>query len=444
MTYKTSDFNYVLACDDGTLRMYNAMNGVDSLLIVEPQIKDCVISVLSGKIAVDDIPEYIKAELVKRGYLVPMELDEDYSVKIKTAEAVLAGKYLHLIIMPTEKCNFRCKYCYETFEKGKMSRTLQDAIIKYVKKNILSYVGLSVAWFGGEPLMALDAVEYLSENLIKICKAAKRTYVSGMTTNGYALTPEVFDRLYKLKILSYQITLDGFKPQHDNQRVLANGDGTFDRIVDNLVQIKEKRAFGTTFTIRTNFTKTIIENIDDYLTFYKRTFGDDDRFSVYVQQADDWGGERVKNFSEELIPSAHAFVLGKIKEYGITLGRSSHFSELQGETNTCYAAKKNSFAVGADGTIYKCTVHFDLPENSVGRLNDDGFMELNENYNKWIMPFAQADEKCNNCFSRANCLPVRCPYTLMMSGSIYCPPMGGANLGTYLKCFHDSLFFRLK
>ena len=170
MLYKASDFNYVLDCDDGTLRMYNSMNGVNSLLIVEPRVKDFVMASLTDPNSVNDSPEYIKTELIKRGYLVPKECDEDYMVKIKMTEMILDERYLHLIIMPTEQCNFRCKYCYETFEKGKMSKALQDAIIKYVKKNILNYVGLSVVWFGGEPLMALDVVENLSENFIKICK----------------------------------------------------------------------------------------------------------------------------------------------------------------------------------------------------------------------------------------------------------------------------------
>ena len=63
--------------------------------------------------------------------------------------------YLNLIILPTEKCNFRCTYCYETHEKQSMSKELQLAIVSYVKNEIHKYKALRVEWFGGEPLMSL-------------------------------------------------------------------------------------------------------------------------------------------------------------------------------------------------------------------------------------------------------------------------------------------------
>lgn len=443
MKYKSSAFNYILKCDNGTLKMYNSMSGVDSLLIVDESIKKEVLLALDDSHTLDDIPKQIKAELIKRGYLVPIDRDEDNDVRIKRAENILDKRYLNLIIMPTEQCNFRCKYCYESFEKGKMSRETQDAIIKYVQQNISNYVGMSVAWFGGEPLMAMDVIEYLSENFLKICKATKRIYVAGITTNGYNLTSDTFDKLYKLKVITYQVTLDGFRAQHDNQRILANGKGTFDKIVNNLLEIKNKRARGTVINIRTNVTKTILNNIDDYLCFYKENFGDDSRFTLYIQQAGDWGGERVKEFSEEIIQSPYETVLKKMREYDIKLGRSGHFNELQCDWNTCYAAKENSYVIGSDGSIYKCTVHFDFPINTIGKLNEDGKMELNENSKKWIMPFIEPQDQCNNCYRRASCVPVKCPYSLLVYGNTYCTPTGGDNLGMYLDRFDDGLFFKL-
>ena len=33
----------------------------------------------------------------------------------------LASNVLHLILMPTEACNFRCTYCYEDFKLKRMA-----------------------------------------------------------------------------------------------------------------------------------------------------------------------------------------------------------------------------------------------------------------------------------------------------------------------------------
>ncbi|OLA07521.1 MAG: hypothetical protein BHW12_06275, partial [Coprobacillus sp. 28_7] len=357
--YKNSIYNYSIIFNDGSLRMYNSMIGNRSLIcVMDPKKSKMIKNVLDGKDSYEILPENIIKVLVKYGYLVLKEKDEDKELEIKIAETICGEKFLSLIILPTEQCNFRCKYCYEKLKKGKMSEETQNSLIDFVRKNISKYIGLSVSWFGGEPLEALDVVENLSKKFIEICKIAKKTYVAGITTNGYNLDSETFDKLYKLKVLSYQITLDGYKTEHDRQRILENGKGSFEKIIANLKIIKSKNTKGTTIIIRTNFTKSIIDNIDKYLIFYKENFGNDMRFSFYIQKASDWGGKQVANFSNELIRTknsgdVHKYVLKKLKEHDIYLSNSSYYSELQCELNTCYAAKLGHLVIGSDGIIYK-------------------------------------------------------------------------------------------
>ena len=93
--------------------------------------------------------------------------------------------------------------------------------------------------------------------------------------------------------------------------------------------------------------------------------------------------------------------------------------------------------------VYKCTVHFDLPENQVGKLHKNGIMDLNENYMKWIMPFSKMEAECSDCYNRAGCYPMKCPYALIRYGRAYCPPMSGSNFKVFLECFDDSLFSHL-
>jgi len=53
-----------------------------------------------------------------------------------------------LIIMPTEKCNFRCSYCYEDFKIGSMPNWLIESIKKFISHRVKSIEDLSLSWFG--------------------------------------------------------------------------------------------------------------------------------------------------------------------------------------------------------------------------------------------------------------------------------------------------------
>ena len=54
------------------------------------------------------------------------------------------GKQMKLVILPTEECNFRCSYCYESFKEGKMDEDIQDRIVRYVENNVQNYNSLYV------------------------------------------------------------------------------------------------------------------------------------------------------------------------------------------------------------------------------------------------------------------------------------------------------------
>lgn len=157
---------------------------------------------------------------------------------LKFYESVF-DKTISLTFLTTEQCNFRCRYCYESFEKGKMNDDIIQGVLCYLERNLFRYGGLSISWFGGEPLMALDAIEKISHRAIQLCRFAHKPYVSGITTNGYLLTLDTFRRLLACKVYSYQIIIDGIREIHDQYRILANGDGTFDVIMKNLYDIRD-------------------------------------------------------------------------------------------------------------------------------------------------------------------------------------------------------------
>ena len=83
----------------------------------------------------------------------------------------MTNDHLQLIVNPTERCNLRCVYCYETFALGKMPQAIVSGIFNLVKRR--AEKGLKtfrLEFFGGEPLVAWDVVESLARGLSDICR----------------------------------------------------------------------------------------------------------------------------------------------------------------------------------------------------------------------------------------------------------------------------------
>ena len=144
-----------------------------------------------------------------------------------------------LVVCPTLACNFDCPYCFENHGAGKMTPEVQDDVVALAKR-MMEACGakdLKITWFGGEPLLATDVIESLSERLIALVDERGGSYDAGIITNGYLLTQDVADMLARMRISMLQVTLDGLAPSHNATRPLAGGGPTFERIVSNLRNI---------------------------------------------------------------------------------------------------------------------------------------------------------------------------------------------------------------
>lgn len=159
--------------------------------------------------------------LVEKGILVPKDYDELLTVNGLYNESAMDSK-VRLIIMPTEQCNFRCKYCYESYQKGEMTEENQKTLLKFLQRKISSTSKIQISWFGGEPIEAIHVVQRIMEYANRMCDKQNVQLISDMTTNAYNLDDVNFDMLYNLRVFSYQVTLDGLEEQHNKQRVLKN------------------------------------------------------------------------------------------------------------------------------------------------------------------------------------------------------------------------------
>src|SRR5271170_4417622 len=108
----------------------------------------------------------------------------------------LSNRRLELIVMPTERCNFRCTYCYEDFLLGRMSSDTIEGIRALISNRIEKLDQLYISWFGGEPLAAADIMLDLSSHAAELAsRRPMMSYRAGITTNGYFVNQQLLDQM---------------------------------------------------------------------------------------------------------------------------------------------------------------------------------------------------------------------------------------------------------
>ena len=248
--------------------------------------------------------------------------------------------------------------------------------------------------------------------LLNICNVAKKNYSASITTNGYNLDKETFKKLQLLKVYYYQITIDGTKRFHDKYRHLKDGSGTFARITDNLHQIHLLPRNTFQINIRTNFTQENIEELSQHLAYCEELFGDDPRFSMFLHLVGNWGGDSVGGLETKLLTNdSYKNLLKDANEQKTSLNFKSHLIDLDPTSFKCYAGLKNAFVIGSDGSIYKCTEDFNMPENKIGHLDENGHMIIDQyKHAQWLdCTMEHESANCANCKYRGCCLEGPCP-----------------------------------
>jgi uncharacterized protein len=276
----------------------------------------------------------------------------------------------HLILLPTEKCNFRCVYCYEDHTKGRMSAETVTAIQNFLSRQLPELSHLTIDWFGGEPLLGIKVIRAINGFVLNyIDQHSENTWFrSGMTTNAYLLKPDLFEELTELGVNQYQVTIDGPRDLHDTTRIQVNGSGSFDVIWDNLQSMKKsKHAFDV--LLRVHITKSTLPRIQEIVDQITDEFGGDPRFKIFLKPVKNLGGDGAAFAAVESVEGGDALAAELESKL---LARNSFWQP----NAICHASKFNSILIRADGTIAKCTTALDDPMNNLGKILADGRLEM--------------------------------------------------------------------
>ena len=313
-----------------------------------------------------------------------------------------SSRLLHLIILPTERCNFRCTYCYEDFFLGQMTPEVVRGIKALTSDRAPELDGLDISWFGGEPLVADRIVLDLSEHFAGLAHDHPDIeYGAHMTTNGALLHPQLAERLVELGVREYQISLDGPPELHDRSRIKKNGGGTFAQIWSNLLAIRDSSLDMKQVMIRVHFNRENYKLLDPLIEMLNEEFADDPRFSVYFKSVERLGGPNDDDtplFGSDQEKDEIKLVLdAKLRK------PRQAFHLGGGQTYVCYAARPNSLLVRPNGELGKCTVALYDSRNRLGTLNEDGTIEVDhDKLRLWMRGFETNDK-----------YQLACPYATM-------------------------------
>ncbi len=337
-------------------------------------------------------------QLWKAGFLIPDELDELAHMEAQYKRAREGRGQLSLTIAPTVNCNFRCTYCYQEHPNKKMSPDVQDRLVARVRQAAAEGRSISVTWFGGEPLLALDVVEALSRRFFEVTEAARVGYSAWMITNGSLLTRAVAQKLSELRVAKVQVTLDGPPETHDARRFKVGQKPTFHTIVRNLKEVCDL----LTVSLRINCDKTNGDRVLELLDILEAE-GLKGRVNPYLAH--------VEAYTEVCADVASTCMSGPefsrfmAETYLAMYRRGWGVSQRpQPITSVCVADKANGTVVDPEGRIYRCWNDMTRPREAVDHLKLIPTIEMARNQAKWDdwTPFRLPE--CRQCKMLPVCL----------------------------------------
>jgi uncharacterized protein len=367
-------------------------------------------------------------ELLERGILA----FESHAVLWHDAHVRRVSEFLTrgggLCVMPTEKCNLRCTYCYQNFAKGRISDALVNGLCRFLASEIPRHSHYQLAWFGGEPLIEPSIIGRVNQEARSVAAASSKQLSISITTNGTLFTDRALGLLRDGQVNVCQVTVDGPALLHDTDRIRLDGRGSYREVMTGIERVLTETSTDVLF--RVNVHSDNPESCDRVRIWLR-----DDvvpRFSSFADRlkynvVSIWSAttSSIQGMCIQDLQRFNTWMTVKKAAWEHDNGLApSRFAQLLATTGSlaCYAGKPNHYVIGSDGTVYKCTVALDREENHVGVLTPEGALRLDmERAELWTKSNSLSDSGCAQCVLREACIGIACPLVRLDTGERPCP-----------------------
>jgi uncharacterized protein len=274
-----SMFNVRVPLEGGEVFLMNTFT--DAQLIVSREVVD-LLDGLSGAAATGVLTaaqREVLTTLSENGFIVENRDVDRQNIQDFFHSVRENQDQVRLTVLTTLQCNFACGYCFQgdhgDYNKhaAKMSPETAERVARWAEARLdgLQPESFVLTFFGGEPLLNLPVMYFLAERLWNSCQARGVRMLVNIITNGLLLTPDVVDRMAPYGLNGVKITLDGDRDMHNKMRPLRGGQGTFDKIINNIRLVAGK----CRISIGGNFDEESVDTYPALLDFLReQEFGD--------------------------------------------------------------------------------------------------------------------------------------------------------------------------
>jgi uncharacterized protein len=192
------------------------------------------------------------------------------------------GANLAININLTAFCNLGCTYCFADGGdygriKGKMEAETVEYIFNFIREHVTDTRVVRFEFFGGEPLLNFDRIKEVCDYSDVLSREMGIQFIYRISTNLTVLPDGVLD-LFARKKFIVSVSIDGGRETHDRNRPTKGGHGSFDKIINNCLRVREASdditfvarmtVVGDKVSIVDNVRELMAYNIFDYFQIY--------------------------------------------------------------------------------------------------------------------------------------------------------------------------------
>lgn len=370
------------------------------------------------------IPPDIVHSLASRGHLTPLDAEQEqksyekYVSRLHELKTKVNSGYLMLI--PSYSCNLCCPYCFQNqlrqtspaHASYSMSPSYADLLFQRAIPAMYEHLNddLLITIYGGEPFTPANKASI--DRILHYTQI--REHRVNAISNGTMISqfPEFFGSTIGL-INGVQISLDGDRASHDQSRIPATKDPTFDKILTAIKWLSDK---DVEVLVRVNVTEdnsSTLSSLND--TLRMADISTRDNVSIYCRAV-----HPIQRPAEE-ISFPNIFSQWKLSTHMAKLQSVEMKSPLDRtcgslrkvmtarsgipltRTQFCMQNRPGAYIIDLLGDVYGCYDEAGYREKRIGNIDAEGRFRLDQRYHVYQSRTLLSQQPCRKCSIGLTC-----------------------------------------